>query len=63
MKVKHFIFMACILLGALLLPSCLDDDNSDWNKLYPNALVTVKHASDETVFCSWTIKRHCFPSI
>lgn len=53
--------MACILLGALLLPSCLDDDNSDWNKLYPNALVTVKHASDETVFLQLDDKTTLLP--
>lgn len=50
MKVKHFIFVAFILSGVLLFSSCIDDDHSDWNKLYPNALVTVKHAKDETVF-------------
>ncbi|MDD2245726.1 MAG: NigD-like protein [Proteiniphilum sp.] len=61
MKAKHFIFMACILLGALLLPSCLDDDNSDWNKLYPNALVTVKHSSDETVFLQLDDKMTLLP--
>lgn len=53
--------MACILLGALLLPSCLDDDNSDWNKLYPNALVTVKHSSDETVFLQLDDKMTLLP--
>ncbi len=33
----------------LVLPSCLDDDD-DFSRLYPNALVTVKEAADETVF-------------
>lgn len=50
MKMTHVLIAAGLLFGLMLLPSCLDDDGSDWNKLYPNALVTVKHASDETVF-------------
>lgn len=50
MKSKHILLSVGIILGFLLLPSCLDDDNSNWDKLYPNALVTVKHAGDETVF-------------
>ena len=33
----------------LILPSCLDDDD-DVSRLYPNALVTVKEAADETVY-------------
>ena len=33
----------------LILPSCLDDDD-EVNRLYPNALVTVKEAADKTVF-------------
>jgi len=37
------------MLGMLVLPSCLDDDD-DVSRLYPNALVTVKEAADETVF-------------
>ena len=33
----------------IILPSCLDDDD-DFSRIYPNALVTVKEAADETVF-------------
>lgn len=50
MKIKHLFFTAGLLLSFLLLPSCLDNDNEDWNRLYPNALVTVKHSGDEIVF-------------
>lgn len=50
MKFTHFLLTAGILLGFVLLPSCLDKDDTDWSRVYPNALVTVKHASDETVF-------------
>ena len=61
MKIKHFLFAMGILFGFLLFPSCLDDDNSDWNKLYPNALVTVKHANDETVFLQLDDKTTLLP--
>ena len=50
MKFTHFLLTAGILLGFVLLPSCSDKDDTDWSRVYPNALVTVKHASDETVF-------------
>lgn len=49
MKFTNLLFTTGILLGMLVLPSCLDDDD-DVNRLYPNALVTVKEAADETVF-------------
>lgn len=49
MKITNLLFTTGILLGMLILPSCLDDDD-DVNRLYPNALVTVKEAADETVF-------------
>ncbi len=49
MKITHLLFTTGILLGMLVLPSCLDDDD-DVNRYYPNALVTVKEAADETVF-------------
>lgn len=49
MKITHLLFATGILLTMLILPSCLDDDD-DVSRLYPNALVTVKEAADETVF-------------
>ncbi|HOO95786.1 MAG TPA: NigD-like protein [Proteiniphilum sp.] len=49
MKITHLLFATGIMLGMLVLPSCLDDDD-DVSRLYPNALVTVKEAADETVF-------------
>lgn len=62
MKTKHFIFTACLLLGILLFSSCLsNDDHSGWNKLYPNALVTVKQASDKTLFLQLDDKTTLFP--
>ena len=51
MRITNLLFTTGILLGMLILPSCLDDDDDDdVNLLYPNALVTVKEAADETVF-------------
>ena len=49
MKITHLLFAPGILLTMLILPSCLDDDD-DVSRLYPNALVTVKEAADETVY-------------
>lgn len=51
---KHFsklTFIAVgILLSSLFLQSCLDNDDKDIAIYYPNALVTVKHADDNTLF-------------
>lgn len=51
---KHFsklTFIAVgILLSSLFLQSCLDDDDNNIAIYYPNALVTVKHADDNTLF-------------
>lgn len=49
MKTTKFLLTMITLMGILILPSCLnDDDNLDLR--FPNALVTVKEAADETVF-------------
>ena len=49
MKTTKLFLTTVMLLGILVLPSCLNDDD-DINLAYPNALVTVKEAADETVF-------------
>lgn len=49
MKFKHLIISVGALFGVLFLASC-NDDGTDPSLLYPNALVTVKEAADETVF-------------
>ncbi|MEA4997500.1 MAG: NigD-like protein [Petrimonas sp.] len=60
MKITPFLLTAGMLLGFLLLPSCLDDDN-DMDRLYPNALVTVKHTVDKTVFLQLDDKTTLLP--
>jgi len=47
---KYFFMMVGVLGTAVLLPSCLDDDDSNWEIRYPNALVTVKPISDNSFF-------------
>lgn len=37
---------AALLLTAFTLQSCNDDDDNNWNRVFPNALVTVKHNGD-----------------
>ena len=49
MKTTKLFLTTVMLIGILVLPSCLNDDD-DINLNYPNALVTVKDAADETVF-------------
>ncbi len=49
MKTTKFLLTTVMLMGILILPSCLNDDD-DLSLNYPNALVTVKEAADETVF-------------
>ena len=61
MKITHLLLTAGLLFSFLLLPSCLDDDDSNWDKLYPNALVTVKHADNETVFLQLDDKTTLLP--
>src|SRR5690554_7345001 len=49
MKTKKLFLSILLLLGIIILPSCLNDDD-DLDLRYPNALVTVKEAADETVY-------------
>ncbi|MEA4904496.1 MAG: NigD-like protein [Petrimonas sp.] len=60
MKITRFLLTTGMLMGFLLFPSCLDD-NTDRDLLYPNALVTVKHAGDETVFLQLDDKTTLLP--
>lgn len=50
-SIKHLFAAIAILAGAFTLQSCLDDDdNNCYRYSLPNALVTVKHASDNLLF-------------
>lgn len=50
MKKLKLVFMSIgVLMSALLVQSCLDNDSND-DLLFPNALVTVKHAADKTFY-------------
>lgn len=60
MKKSTLLLTAGLLFGSLFLPSCLDDDN-DVNRLYPNALVTVKHTGDNTLYLQLDDKTTLLP--
>lgn len=49
-KEKWYLMLA-LVVGSLSFQSCLDDDDDDsYALLMPNALVTVKHDADNTVY-------------
>jgi len=49
MKKSTLLLTAGLLFGSLFLPSCLNDDD-EMDLRYPNALVTVKHTGDNTLY-------------
>lgn len=55
-----YLLIAGTLLSFTLFPSCLEDD-SNYNKVFPNALVTVKLAADKTVFLQLDDKTTLLP--
>lgn len=48
MDIKNLFRIAFVFCCGLVLNSCLDDDDND--KYYANALVTVKHTSNEAIY-------------
>lgn len=58
--------LAFMIVGTMLVSpmfqSCLDDDKDSVSVLYPNALVTVKNADDNSVFLQFDSKTTLFPS-
>ncbi|MDD4777636.1 MAG: NigD-like protein [Fermentimonas sp.] len=50
MKTTKLLLGVLFLMGLVILPSCLDDDDYDMHLRYPNALVTVKEDAGETLF-------------
>lgn len=61
MKMNNLFLTAGALALAMLFPSCLKDNDTDVNRLYPNALVTVKQAADKTVFLQLDEKTTLLP--
>ena len=49
-KSKKWFVVLAAAMASLGFQSCLDDDNDDYALLYPNALVTVKNASDNSCY-------------
>lgn len=48
---KFFLMMAGVMIASMTFQSCLDDDNdTNWDLVYPNALVTVKPLGDNSFF-------------
>jgi hypothetical protein len=51
MKVLRFLLMtASAICITMAFQSCLDDDNTNWDLVYPNALVTVKPVHGNSSF-------------
>ncbi|WP_101688496.1 NigD1/NigD2 family lipoprotein [Dysgonomonas massiliensis] len=49
-NLKKIVLFGAVIVTALGFHSCLDDDNDSYSKLFPNALVTTKTATDNTFF-------------
>jgi len=51
MKTLRFLLMTVgIICTTMILQSCLDDDDNNWDLRYPNALVTVKPISGDSFY-------------
>lgn len=51
---------AMMLLSALTFQSCDNDNDTDWDRVFPNALVTVKRVAMPAI-CSSTTTPRCSP--
>lgn len=47
---KFFLMIVGVICIGMTFQSCLDDDDTNWQLMYPNALVTVKPISDNSFF-------------
>lgn len=54
--------VALAVAGTLGLQSCLDDDDNNYELRFPNALVTVKNAADDTFFLQLDEKTTLLPT-
>lgn len=59
--IKSILLFTGMICSLLSFQSCLDDDDTYENKMYPNALVTVKQSSDKTVFLQLDDKTTLLP--
>lgn len=57
---RSFLMVAGVALTSLTFQSCLDDD-TNWDKVLPNALVTVKPVSDNLYFLQLDDSTTLFP--
>lgn len=46
---RFFLMTVCVVCMTVIFQSCLDDDD-DWSRSYPNALVTVKPVTENSFF-------------
>lgn len=60
-KLKSFLLIMGFFCSLLLFQSCLDDDETYDNRVYPNALVTVKQTKDKAVFLQLDDKTTLLP--
>ena len=51
-----------VICVTLAFQSCLDDDDTDWDLRYPNALVTVKPTGEKTFFLQLDDKTTLLPT-
>lgn len=62
MKTLRLFFMGVgVLLTSMTFQSCLDDNDTDWSFMRPNALVTVKPVSDKSYFLQLDDKTTLLP--
>ena len=63
---KHFskftLMVTGLLLSVFLFQSCLDNDDDKLSIYYPNALVTAKHATDNTFYLQLDEKTTLLPT-
>lgn len=59
---RFFLMTVGVICTTMIFQSCLDDDDDDWGRLYPNALVTVKPVTDNSFFLQLDDKTTLLPT-
>ena len=49
-KLRKILMILAVVLVAVGAQSCLDDDDNDYSRIYPNAIVTMKNIDGATWF-------------